>query len=43
MKLIKRLFCKHKVLKLHTVLVKQKDGSWKADHKLVCQNCGKVI
>lgn len=44
MKMIKRLFCKHKhVEPLYTYLEQQEDGSWITRHVWKCMDCGKEI
>ena len=44
MKIIKRLFCKHKHVKpLYTYLEQQEDGSWITRHVWKCTDCGKEI
>ena len=44
MKMIKRLFCKHKHLDyVRSDLVRQKDDSWITHHVWKCMDCGKEI
>lgn len=44
MKMIKRLFCKHKhVEPLYTYMEQQEDGSWITRHVWKCKDCGKEI
>lgn len=44
MKMIKRLFCRHKrTTHLYTYLERQKDGSWITNHVWKCMDCGKKI
>ena len=44
MKMIKRLFCKHKhVDPLYTYLERQEDGSWITHHVWKCIDCGNEI
>lgn len=44
MKMLKRLFCKHKHLEyVKTDLEKKNNGHWKTKHNWRCKDCGKIM